>query len=99
MLLPQRRGLLQAIDHPATHAEVLAERALLRHLRAGCLAPVGAIARTQEDRLNLSAVVLSQDGQQRIGSEANGEIGSAEDLGVSLAEELVASGAAVLLER
>lgn len=35
---------LAALDHRPTHLAVLAERALLRRLEAGCAAPVGALA-------------------------------------------------------
>jgi hydroxymethylbilane synthase len=37
---------LAALDHPATRAAVVAERALLRRLEAGCSAPVAAYATT-----------------------------------------------------
>ena len=57
---------LTNLDDAATHAAVLAERALLARLRGGCLAPIGAIAIVAERRLELSAVVLSPDGARRL---------------------------------
>ena len=60
------RAALAVLDDPATHAAVLAERALLAHLLGGCLAPVGAWGRWEDGVLQLSAVVLSVDGQQRL---------------------------------
>lgn len=51
--------LLAAIDHPATRAAVTAERCLLAALEAGCSAPVGAYAVSEQPgRLRLEGVVL-----------------------------------------
>jgi hydroxymethylbilane synthase len=36
------RAAATILDDPQSHAAVLAERALLAHLRGGCMAPVGA---------------------------------------------------------
>ncbi|WP_203669609.1 hydroxymethylbilane synthase [Cellulomonas pakistanensis] len=54
---------LAALDHRPTHLAVLAERALLSRLEAGCAAPVGAHAHLgADDVLTLEAVVLRVDG-------------------------------------
>ncbi len=57
---------LQLLDDAATRACVLAERALLARLEAGCAAPVGALAEVVEGEdgteLSLRAVVGSIDG-------------------------------------
>lgn len=91
--------LLQ-IRHRETHQAVLAERALLRELRAGCLAPVGAHATVSDEGvLSLTAAVLSQDGVERVESQLEGPADSAESLGVQLAGELVKKGADRLLVR
>ena len=88
---------LMSIDDAPSHIEVVAERALLRELRAGCLAPVGAHAKIKNHALNLEAVVLSQDGTERVHGErvAEGKIDleSGAALGVDLAQSLIANGA------
>src|SRR5262249_49932254 len=56
------RGLLAALDDPATRAAVGAERALLASLGGGCQVPLGAVARVERDRLVLRGAVLSPDG-------------------------------------
>jgi hydroxymethylbilane synthase len=91
------RAAVAALDDGATHAAVLSERALLAHLRGGCLAPVGAWGRFEGGVLHLSAVVLSSDGRQRL--EANGSAlpGDGEALGRRVAESLLAQGAAELI--
>ena len=94
---------LMSIDDAPSHIEVVAERALLRELRAGCLAPVGAHAKIRNHALNLEAVVLSQDGTERVHGErvAEGKIDleSGAALGVDLAQSLIANGAEKLLKK
>jgi hydroxymethylbilane synthase len=83
-------------DAPSRHA-VLAERALLRTLRGGCLAPVGAWARFEGERLLLDGVVLSPDGKNRIFASSQGSAAEDEVLGEKVARELLAQGAGELI--
>ena len=91
------RQIVAALDDAATHSSVLAERALLARLRAGCLAPVGAWGRVEDGQLRLDAVVLSHDGQQRLTAAATGAPTAAEQLGIQVADELLAAGADALI--
>ncbi len=94
-----REVLARLIDRATLHA-VLAERAVLSTLRAGCHAPLGVWTRADADSLRLTAVVLSLDGVQRFESERHAAVASdadAVDLGRVVAEDLVAQGAAALL--
>jgi hydroxymethylbilane synthase len=88
---------LAAIDDPDTRLAVTAERALLARLEAGCAAPVGALARRKGSMLRLEAVVCAVDGTRslRLAKATDGltEVG-ATLLGIELAEELLAQGAA-----
>jgi hydroxymethylbilane synthase len=96
---PPTRAAVERLDDPVTHAAVLAERSLLATLRGGCLAPVGAWGRTEKDgMMRLSAAVLSHDGQQRIAAEATHELKQAIEIGRRVAEDLLAKGAAKLIE-
>lgn len=90
------RALLAPLDHAASHQAVLAERALLSRLRAGCLAPVGAWGRFEQDRLLLDAVVLSHDGASRL-AVSDSAAGDALALGERVAQQLLAQGAAELI--
>ena len=54
------------LDHVPTRASVTAERGLLAALHGGCLAPIAALAEVNQGKLTLEAVVLSQDGSQRL---------------------------------
>ncbi|HMC12370.1 MAG TPA: hydroxymethylbilane synthase [Pirellulaceae bacterium] len=91
------QSLLVPLDHFETHQGVLAERALLFELRAGCLAPVGAWGRVEGGRLVLDAVVLSPDGKHRLVASGSAEVSNAIPLGRQVAAELLAQGAADLI--
>ena len=54
------------LDHPTSHAAVVAERSLLRSMRAGCLAPLACNAIVHNESIQLHARVFSPDGKKRI---------------------------------
>jgi hydroxymethylbilane synthase len=92
------RDLLAPLDDPSSHAAVVAERALLAALEAGCTAPVGAFAEVDEAlNLHLIAVVVSVDGVTAIRGSAQGAATDAEGIGRRLAADLLARGAGVLM--
>ncbi|MDQ3329408.1 MAG: hydroxymethylbilane synthase [Planctomycetota bacterium] len=88
---------LAALDHATTRAEVTAERAALAALRAGCHAPVGALATIAGDRLSIRVIVLSADGRERFQATADGPIATAAEIGRAAAMTLLDTGAARLL--
>jgi hydroxymethylbilane synthase len=89
--------LLATLNHENTHQAVLAERTMLLALCAGCLAPVGALALADGERLSLQAAVLSPDGRRRIQAGAVTAANEAVYLGQIIAEELTAQGAAEMI--
>ncbi|KAA1428514.1 hydroxymethylbilane synthase [Nocardioides antri] len=95
--------LLAALDDPATHAAVLAERTTLATLEGGCSAPIGALAEVAEGEdgpeLWLRAVVLSEDGTLAVRRSASAPLtdpSAAAHLGAQLAQELLDEGAGQL---
>jgi hydroxymethylbilane synthase len=91
------RALLQQITCVTTLAEALAERSLLRTLRAGCHAPLGAWTQVAGDRLTLTGVLMSLDGTTRLEQTASGPTDCPDQIGVLVADQLLSSGAAILL--
>ncbi len=93
------RNLLAALDDPATRAAVLAERACLRRLEGGCQVPIAAHAELQPSgALWLRGLVAALDGSALVQREDTGSSADPEALGSALAEDLLRSGAAPLLE-
>jgi hydroxymethylbilane synthase len=91
------KQLLSGITCETTHAEALAERSLLRTLRAGCHAPLGVWCQIEKETLRLTGVLLSLDGSTRIEESAEGSLDSPEAVGVAVAGQLLASGAESIL--
>ena len=89
---------LQPLNDAASQGAVIAERSLLAHLRGGCLAPVAAWARMEEDQLRLEARVLSLDGTTVVASDTLGPLENAAAQGRRAADDLVSQGAATLIE-
>ncbi|MGZ0167689.1 MAG: hydroxymethylbilane synthase [Planctomycetales bacterium] len=90
--------ILTKISDAKVVAAVSAERSLLRDLRAGCHAPVGATTSFSADgSLTLRGVVLSLDGADRLEATATGSPDKAEALGLEVAASLREVGAERLL--
>ncbi len=89
--------LFSAIQHTPTRQAVDAERSFLRELGSGCLAPVTAYATVTGNSLNLSGLVGHPDTLEIITGSIQGSPEHAESLGIQLAEQLKAQGAAELL--
>ncbi len=87
------------LDHPSTRAAVVAERAVLARLEAGCSAPVGALALAEPDTLTVHARTWSADGSVVVDAHAAGSRDQAEALGHAAAETLLTRGAADLVPR
>ncbi|MCH8538077.1 MAG: hydroxymethylbilane synthase [Alkalimonas sp.] len=90
--------LLAALHHQDTADRVLAERAMNRRLQGGCQVPIGAYAVLDGDALWLRGLVGSLDGSQILQAQAKAPRTQAESLGIEVAEQLLAQGAASLLE-
>ncbi len=88
---------LAALDHADSRAAVVAERALLAALEAGCTAPVGGLAVIAEGddgpELFLRGSVTAADGSDAVRLSATGPVTDAAAIGRRLAAELLADGA------
>ncbi len=91
---------IASLDHQPTHWSVCAERSLLAELLAGCLAPVGAYATWHDQQIEISAVVLSTDGQQKITMHEQADcndLATAIEIGRQVARKLAEQGAGELI--
>jgi hydroxymethylbilane synthase len=64
------RELLGAIDHAASRAEALAERALLAALGGSCHSPVAVLCDLEGEMLAMRAALFSPDGAERVDGAA-----------------------------
>ena len=89
------REAVAPLDHPSTKRRVTAERAFLAALGGGCNVPLGAHAVEDGENLELIGLVARIDGSEVLRGERRGA--EAEEVGRSLAEELLSRGAGPLL--
>ncbi|MEG3111258.1 MULTISPECIES: hydroxymethylbilane synthase [unclassified Pantoea] len=90
-------GLLQALNHEDTAVCVKAERAMNTRLEGGCQVPIGSFALLEGDQLWLRGMVGAPDGSVMVSGERRGPRDQAEQMGTSLAEELLEGGAREIL--
>ena len=90
--------LLAPLDEAMTHTAVIAERAFLARAGGSCRTPLAAYATISGEELDLRALIASPDGKQVVRGRRCGPKVSANGLGVSLAEELLAKGGAEILQ-
>jgi hydroxymethylbilane synthase len=90
--------LLQPLDHLRTRQCVLAERAFNARLDGGCQLPIAAHAVCHDRRIHLTGFVANPNKNESLRAELTGAIDEAAMLGKTLAETLLAQGAAGMLE-
>ncbi len=90
--------LLDCIHHQETASRVTAERAVVNKLQGGCQVPIACFAELKEQTLQLRGLVGSLDGTTIYRSALSAHVQEAEQLGISVAEELLAQGAEKILE-
>lgn len=90
-------ALLAPLNHAETAVRVTAERAMNTRLEGGCQVPIGSYAELVDGNIWLRALVGSPDGKTMVRGERRGPAKDAGALGVSLAEELLNSGAREIL--
>ena len=90
--------LLQTVHHPLTAQRVSAERAMNQKLNGGCQVPIACFAEHLDNgQLRLRGLVGRPDGSEVLRAEAHGSADKADDLGVTVANDLLAQGAAAIL--
>ncbi|WP_141237641.1 hydroxymethylbilane synthase [Vibrio metoecus] len=93
------RELLAPLNHTDTADRVRCERAMNLTLQGGCQVPIGSYALLEGDHIWLRALVGEPDGSQIVRGEIRGPRSEAEQLGITLAEQLLEQGAKEILDR
>ncbi len=88
---------LAPLAHSDTVFAVLAERAFSKRLGGSCEVPLGCHAVREGDELALSGFVATPDGTKLVRATQRGPVTRAEDLGIELAQQLIAQGAGDIL--
>jgi hydroxymethylbilane synthase len=86
-----------AIGDDEAAAALVAERAVVTRLGGGCQMPIGAFAHVSSGSLSMHAVVIAPDGDRLARAEGTGSLARPEQLGIEMAERLLAQGADAIL--
>ena len=90
-------ALLAPLNHRETTIRVKAERAMNHRLQGGCQVPIAGYAELVAEKLSLKGLVGNPDGSEIIRAEAVGDATNPEELGINVAEQLLAQGAGDIL--
>jgi len=96
---PEIELLMQKINHTETWNAIVAERAFLAHLEGGCQIPLGCFSKVENGLLTMNGFVASLDGKKFINETISGDIGKGAELGVQMAEKMLARGAKEILDQ
>ena len=92
-------ALLSVLHDEDTTICVTAERAMNRHLNGGCQVPIAGFAVLEEGgQVYLQGMVANPDGDEVLRAEKRGSVSDAEQIGIDVAEELLAQGAQSILD-
>jgi len=94
---PEIDDLLSPLNDVDTATRVRAERAMNTKLNGGCQVPIAGYSILEGDQLWLRGLVGQPDGSAIISAEARGHRDTAEQLGIQVAEDLLAQGADKIL--
>jgi hydroxymethylbilane synthase len=92
------RRLTQVLNDPVAELCITAERAFAKRLEGSCQSPIAGFAELADNQLTLRGMVGSMSGDRQFRGRVGGVPTRAAELGVALAEQLLAEGADRLLE-
>ena len=92
------RDRLRELNHPASESAVRAERAFLGRLQGGCQVPIGAYGEIEAGELRLRGFVGAVDGHRYEKRERRGPVAAAQEIGLALAEDMLAAGALAIIQ-
>ncbi len=95
----QTRRILSLIDDPASHRSAVAEREVLWILNGHCNSPIAGFSTIQGTQMSLTASVLDEAGGLFIQASRTGLANRPRELGRAVGLELLAKGAAAIIER
>ncbi|MEO9893670.1 hydroxymethylbilane synthase [Aurantibacter sp.] len=81
-----------SLNHEPTEICTKLEREFLNKLEGGCTAPIGALAKINEEEITLQGVLLSVDGGKKLEAELTAPLGKHENLGIDCANSILSRG-------
>ena len=94
---PEVNDFLKVLHDEQTTVRVTAERAMNARLNGGCQVPIAGFAEIQGDTLFMRGLVGAPDGTILFRAERRGSFAQAKEIGVTIADDLLAQGADKIL--
>ena len=91
--------VVAALDDLPTRQVVMGERMFLNRLEGGCQVPIAGHGHIDENGYTLTGLVCDVDGSHQVKQSRTGPEAQSEQVGLQLAEALLAMGAGEILER
>lgn len=91
--------MLAFLNDEMTSVAVRAERAFLKRIEGGCQVPVGIYGEADAEEVVLRAAILTVDGTEAIVDKECGTHADCENVGLRLAERMLAAGGEVILRQ
>jgi hydroxymethylbilane synthase len=92
------RNALQQLNHRETEICTFVERQFLKTLEGGCTAPIGALARIENDTISFSGVLLSLDGRKEIVIDKQRNSSLFQNFGELCAKYILENGGSELMQ-
>ena len=89
--------ILDKINHQETQICVNAERAFMKYIDGDCNTPMGCYAKINKNNIDISAQILTTNGDQLFSLSKSGKISNATDIAINMAD-IVKQKAAHILE-
>jgi hydroxymethylbilane synthase len=90
--------IVNIINDRQSQRAVLAERAFLKVLEGGCQVPIACLAEVKSEQLEMQGLVASLAGEKIIRGHIAADLDEAEEMGRDLGRQLLARGAADVLQ-
>ncbi len=94
----EAKEVLQQINHKVTQICVEIERNFLRTLEGGCTAPIGAIAKFNDDKITFEGKLNSLDGRKTINLVEEFDYNDSENFGEKFAKIILEKGGKEMME-
>ncbi|KZS38029.1 porphobilinogen deaminase [Aquimarina aggregata] len=90
---------LANLNHKSSEICVHIEREFLRELEGGCTAPIGALAKIENDTIRFNGALFSLDGKQKIDIRKEINVSGQEGFGKACAKEILENGGRELMKK
>ncbi|AXT61675.1 hydroxymethylbilane synthase [Aquimarina sp. AD10] len=90
---------LANLNHKSSEICVHIEREFLRELEGGCTAPIGALAKIENDTIHFNGALFSLDGKQKIDIRKEINVSEQEGFGKACAKEILENGGRELMKK